>query len=119
MPNKILNVLFHFFLLTILYHNTYSYIVIPFNTYHPKIQPTQNIAENFIKEYINNTIYIELDIGNPPQKIPSLIYSDEFGIFLLNKKCSIPSEFNNIESSSTFLKKELHKDFTYKFRTLN
>ena len=117
MPNKILNVLFHFFLLTILYHNTYSYIVIPFNTYHPKIQATQNIAENFIKEYINNTIYIELDIGNPPQKIPSLIYSDEFGIFLLNKKCSIPSEFNNIESSSTFLKKELHKDFTYKFRT--
>lgn len=117
MPNKILNVLFHFFLLTILYHNTYSYIVIPFNTYHPKIQVTQNIAENFIKEYINNTIYIELDIGNPPQKIPSLIYSDEFGIFLLNKKCSIPSEFNNIESSSTFLKKELHKDFTYKFRT--
>ena len=117
MPNKILNVLFHFFLLTILYHNTYSYIVIPFNTYHPKIQPTQNIAENFIKEYINNTIYIELDIGNPPQKIPSLIYSDEFGIFLLNKKCSIPSEFNNIESSSTFLKKELHKDFSYKFRT--
>ena len=118
MPNKIWNVLIHFFLINILYHNSYSYIVIPFKTYHRQITPSQNIAENFIKENINNTIYIELDIGNPSQKIPALIYSDEFGIFLLNKKCPISSFFNNIESSSsTFTKSELYKDYTYKFRT--
>ena len=118
MPNKIWNVLIHFFLINILYHNSYSYIVIPFKTYHRQITPSQNIAENFIKENINNTIYIELDIGNPSQKIPALIYSDEFGIFLLNKKCPISSSFNNIESSSsTFTKSELYKDYTYKFRT--
>ena len=118
MQNKFLNVIFQFFLINILYQNTYSYIVIPFNTFYKKVQKTQNVAEDFIREYINNTIYIELEIGNPPQKIPSLLYSDEFGIFLINKKCTIPSEFNNIESSSsTFVKKEVHKDYTYKFRT--
>ena len=32
-----------------------------------------------------NTIYIELELGNPPQKIPALLFSEEFGIFIINK----------------------------------
>ena len=117
MPNKFLNILLFFFLYKSIFCESDSYIVIPFNTFKKQYTSSQNIAEDYLRENMNNTIYIELELGNPPQKIPSLLYSEEFGIFILNKKCPIPSKFNNIESSSTFIKSELHKNYTYKFRT--
>ena len=84
------------FLFIFLLKGYFSYIIIPFKTYHQEYKSSQNIAEDFLRENINNTIYIELEIGNPPQKIPGLIYSDEFGLFIINKKCKIPSNFKNI-----------------------
>ena len=51
------------------------------------------------------------------KKIPALLFSEEFGIFLINRKSRISSNFNGIEISSTFVKSELHKDYTFKFRT--
>ena len=117
MQTKKYNILLSFFIFITLFHITISYFIIPFKTFHPQFKPSQNIAEDFLRENINNTIYIELELGNPPQKIPALLYSDEFGIFIINRKCTIPSDFNNIEKSSTFIKSELHKDFRYKFRT--
>jgi hypothetical protein len=117
MQRKFFNKLLSFFLFIFLLKGYFSYIIIPFKTYHQEYKSSQNIAEDFLRENINNTIYIELEIGNPPQKIPGLIYSDEFGLFIINKKCKIPSNFKNIESSSTFVKSELHDNYTYKFRT--
>mgnify|MGYP007101898881 FL=1 len=109
--------LLFFFLYKSIFCESDSYIVIPFNTFKNQYTPSQNIAEDYLRENINNTIYIELELGSPSQKILSLLYSEEFGFFILNKKCPIPSKFDNIESSSTFLKSELHKNYTYKFRT--
>ena len=117
MQEKICNILFFLFLFITLFQIQLSYIVIPFKTFHPEFQSSQNIAENFLQENLNNTIYIELELGNPPQKIPALLFSEEFGIFIINKKCRISSNFNDIEKSSTFIKSELHKNYTYKFRT--
>ena len=117
MQKKYFNILLSFFLFISLFNTRISYIVIPFKTFYPKYKSSQNIVENFLRENINNTIYIELELGNPPQKIPSILLSDEFGTFIINRKCQIPSEFNNIEKSSTFIKSELHKNYTYKFRT--
>ena len=118
MPKKnFFNILIFFFLFISLFKSQNSYIVFPFKTFHPELKPSQNIALDFLKENINNTIYIEIELGNPSQKIPSVLFSEEFGIFLINKKCQISSPFNNIEKSSTFIKSELHKDYTYKFRT--
>ena len=108
------------FLLTlflILFQINQSYISIPFKTFHPSYQSSDNIAEDFLRQNINNTLYIELEIGNPSQKIPALLLSDEFGLFLINKKCLIPNDFNSIEKSSTFIKTELFKNYTFKFRT--
>ena len=111
------NILIFFFLFISLFKEQYSYIVLPFKTFHPEIKSSQNIAEDFLRENINNTIYIEIELGNPSQKIPALLFSEEFGIFLINRKCQISSNFKGIEKSSTFIKSELHKDYTFKFRT--
>ena len=95
-----------------------SYIVIPFKTFkNPESKKaSSSISEDFLRSNLNNTIYVEIETGLPSQKIPALILSEEFGFFIINHKCLIPSKFDNIEKSSTFSKSELYKDYTYKFR---
>ena len=94
------------------------YLVIPFKTFkNPQSKQSINIAEDFLRYSLNNTIYIEIEAGLPTQKIPALILSEEFGFFIINHKCLIPSSFDTIEKSTTFSKSELYKDYTYKFRT--
>ena len=83
------------------------YILIPFKTYKPKRSiKYNNIAEDFFETNLNNTIYIEIDAGIPTQKIPALILSEEFGFFIMDHKCLIPSSFETIEKSNTFWKSE-------------
>ena len=99
-----------------LYINTY--IAIPFKTFkNPEIIKSSSDAKEFLSMNINNTIYIELETGLPTQKIPALIMSEEFGFFIINHKCLIPSSFDTVEKSTTFSKSELYKDYTYNFRT--
>ena len=60
MPKKnFFNILIFFFLFISLFKSQNSYIVFPFKTFHPELKPSQNIALDFLKENINNTIYIE------------------------------------------------------------
>ena len=102
----------------ILFHKTFSYIVVPFKTFRKtETKQSTNLAETFLRSELNNTIYIEIEAGLPVQKIPAIILSEEFGFFIINHKCLIPSSFDTIEKSSTFSKSELYKDYTYKFRT--
>jgi hypothetical protein len=110
-------VLFSIFIFLSLFQNIFSYISIPFKTFHPQYPSSDNLAEDFLRQTINNTLYVELELGSPPQTIPALLLSEEFGLFIINKKCLIPSNFQDIEKSSTFIKTELHKNFTFKFRT--
>ena len=118
MYSKLINInpLF-FFIFFILFTIISSYISIPFKTFHPQYPSSDNLASDFLRQNINNTLYIELEIGNPSQTIPALLLSDEFGLFIINNKCLIPSNFKDIEKSSTFIKTEVHKNFTFKFKT--
>ena len=114
--NNFILIIILFFI--ILFKNSNSYLVIPFKTFkNPSTKQSINIAEEFLRSNLNNTIYIEIEAGLPTQKIPALILSEEFGFFIINHKCLIPSSFDTIEKSSTFSKSELYKDYTYKFRT--
>ena len=111
-----------FFSFILLYINLFSkinsYIAIPFKTFkNPEIKKPSSEAEEFLLINLNNTIYIELETGLPSQKIPALLLSEEFGFFIINHKCLIPSSFDTVEKSSTFSKSELYKDYTYNFRT--
>ena len=93
-----------------------SYIIIPFKTFKTSdSKKSINIAENFLHSFLNNTIYIEIEAGVPSQKIPAIILSEEFGFFITNHKCLIPSSFDNIEKSKTFWKSEFFKENTFDF----
>ena len=105
-----------FFIILIVKIN--SYIVIPFKTFkNTEIKKSSNLAEDFLRSNLNNTIYVEIEAGLPLQKMPALLLSEEFGFFIINHKCLIPSSFDTIEKSTTFSKSELYKDYKYKFRT--
>ena len=94
-----------------------SYIVIPLKTFkNPDAKKSSNLAEDFLLSNLNNTIYVEIEAGLPIQKIPALLFSEEFGFFIINHKCLIPSSFDTIEKSSTFSKSELYENYRYKFR---
>ena len=88
-----------------------SYIAIPFKTFKNSESPSSiNLAKNFLKENLNNTIYIEIEAGTSFQNIPTLIYLDEFVFFVLNHKRIISSLFETIEKANSFLKSENFKD---------
>lgn len=94
-----------------LFYIVTSYIAIPFKTFKNSESPSSiNLAKNFLKENLNNTIYIEIEAGTHSQKIPALILSDEFGFFVLNHKRIISSLFETIEKTNSFLKSENFKD---------
>ncbi len=113
---KIILIFFSFFFNLFIKVN--SYIVIPFKTFkNPETKKSSTLSEEFLRSNLNNTIYIEIEAGLPTQKIPALIMSEEFGFYIINHKCLIPSDFDTIEKSSTFSKSELYKDYRYKFRT--
>ena len=103
--------------LQIIFKESISYIVAPFKTFKGPTRLSSNIAENFLISNLNNTIYIEIEVGLPVQKIPGIILSEEFGFFIFNRKCLIPSSFDKIEKSSTFSKSELYENYKYTFRT--
>lgn len=107
------------FIFSILFSNNVlnSLVVFPFKTYTSD-SSSDNVAYNFLKTNLNNTIYIELEIGTPSQKIPTKILSDEYGFFIFNKKCIIPSSFKTIEQSNTYMEKKI-VDYLYKFKTQN
>lgn len=114
--NKIIFIFFSF--LFNLFIKVNSYILIPFKTFkNSESKKATSFSEDFLLSNLNNTIYIEIEAGLPSQKIPALIMSEEFGFYIINHKCLIPSSFDTIEISSTFSKYELYKDYTYKFRT--
>ena len=93
-----------------------SYIVIPFKTFKTSFsKKSLNIAEDFLQSNLNNTIYIEIEAGVPSQKIPALILSEEFGFFITNHKCLIPSSFDNTEKSNTFWRSEFFKENIFNF----
>ena len=97
-----------------IFNKSNSYIVIPFKTFKTNdSKKSINIAENFLHSNLNNTIYIEIEAGIPSQKIPALILSEEFGFYITNHNCLIPSSFDNIEKSSTFWKSEFFKENTF------
>ena len=94
-----------------------SYIVIPLKTFkNPEVKKSSNLCEDFLLSNLNNTIYVEIEAGLPIQKIPALLFSEEFGFFIINHKCLIPSSFDTLEKSTTFSKSELYENYRYKFR---
>lgn len=99
-----------------IFNKSTPYIVIPFKTFRTSdSKKSINMAENFLYSNLNNTIYIEIEAGVPSQKIPALILSEEFGFFITNHKCLIPSSFESIEKSNTFWKSEFFKENNFNF----
>ena len=58
------------------------------------------MPENFINSKIDNIIYTELNIGQPPQKLIAIIDAEEYSYFLFKDTCLINSHFDEKESST-------------------
>ena len=82
---------------------------IPFKTEIYSDIPTNIISDKEIKNYIMNlirkNIYIELEVGTPPQKIKSYLKLEEFPFFIHGKDISL-TDYN--ETKSLTYKSELY-----------
>ena len=96
------NSLFLFFTMKI----TIQFLVFPFKTYHPGNFTQINNSNSFSKEdllnyWLPNEMYTYLNVGFPPSKVYTFIDSQNYGSYMDNSICQLPSKYNN-DSSSTF-----------------
>ena len=85
----------------------FSYIKLPFYTYHPS-QPNKTTELSYVKYFSENNLYTHLKIGFPPQDIVSILNFNDYPFFIYYNKCEIYSNFN-IENSNSYNK----NDFQY------
>jgi len=81
-----------------------DYISIPFKKYHSS-KNMNSATDKYIKNYLNNNIYINLQISEPKQNISATINSLEFELLMKNvNNLPIENLYSNFskESSSTF-----------------
>ena len=96
------NFLFLFFTMKI----TIQFLVFPFKTYHPDKFTQINNSNSFSKEdllnyWLPNEMYTYLNVGFPPSKVYTFFDSQNYGSYMDNSICKLPSKYNN-DSSSTF-----------------
>ena len=87
----------------ILFSQTFisSYIKLSFSTYKPFF-PHFNSSDYFsIQTFLTNSIYSNLIIGSPPQKIIANLNFNDYAFNIYNNQCDIPSEYNCIIKNST------------------
>ena len=94
--------LFLIFIITI----TNQYLVFPIKTFHQNNFTQINNSKSFSKEdflnyWLPNEMYTHFYIGSPPSKIYTFLNSENYGSYMDNSICQLPSKYDN-ESSSSF-----------------
>ena len=99
---------FLYFLVILLFQNVNSLIVFPFriNGYNPKEKGKYNVTD-FINEYLQVDIFTTVEIGSPPQKITTLISTEE-NTFSLSSEICKRNSLNYISDYSIVSKKGLN-----------
>lgn len=95
------------------------FIIFPFKTFQrDQLKSDKEILGiDFLKTFLNNTIYIELNIGTPIRQIPTILASNDYSFYLINRKCFIPSSFDSVVNSKSYLVDESYINNTYIFKT--
>jgi len=77
-----------YFLIILLFHIINSLIVLPFkiNGYNPKQKDKYNVTD-LINEYLQLDIFTTIEIGSPPQKVTTLISTEENTFSLSSEIC--------------------------------
>ena len=96
------NLLLLFFIIEI----THQILVFPLKTFRPINFTSINNSHSFSKEdflnyWLPNEMYTYLNVGSPPSKVYTFIDSENYGSYMDNSICQLPSKYNN-DSSSTF-----------------
>ena len=85
---------------------TNEYLVLPINSFHSnnftQINNSKDFSnEDFLNYWLPNEMYTYLYIGSPESKIYTFLYTEEYGSYMDNSICQLPSKYDN-DSSSTF-----------------
>ena len=97
----------YFYLIVFVIISSYSYLVFPLNTLLKKDfnqinnSPYFN-SEDLLNYYLPNEMYSYIYIGTPPTKIIIFLDHENYGSYLDNSICPLPSIYNN-KTSSSFL----------------
>ena len=99
-----------------------EYLVFPINTFHPNNFTLINNSkyfsnEDFLNYWLPNEMYSYLYIGSPKSKIYAFFDSEDYGSYLDNSICQLPSIYNK-ELSSTFINTSEYNVFFSHFRNM-
>ena len=102
---KYVNNIQYFLLISFLIVTSKAYLVFPLNSLLEKNFSQVNNLPNFNTEdllnyYLPNELYTSIYIGTPPSKIFVFLDYENYGSYLDNSICPLPSKFNNNTSSS-------------------
>ncbi len=91
------------------------FIKFPFKTFQRNQLKSDKeiLGIDFLKTFLNNTIYIELNIGTPIRQIPTILASNDYSFYLINRKFFIPSSFDSVVNSKSYLVDESYINNTY------
>ena len=98
-------VIFINLVLIIIIKNKNQYLVFPLNSFHSvnftQINNSKFFSnEDFLNYWLPNEMYTYLYIGSPASKIYTFLDSEEYGSYMDNSICQLPSIYNNDTSSS-------------------
>jgi len=83
--------LIYFFFINInLFSYTLSYLIFPFKTKKSIIQDTENNITRLFRSLLYNNIYIDLEIGEPKQKIEAFLDSNSVDLYISDKTKNNP-----------------------------
>ena len=90
-----------------------SSIVIKFKKYYPISEESKNMAiGEFVIKRIANEYITEINIGEPPQKIPGFLRTTKYGFLISNSFCPQRAYYSK-EKSKTFSYPTKLKDYNY------
>ena len=73
-----------------LFSYSFSYLIFPFKTKKSIIDNTENNITRLFRSLLYNNIYIDLEIGQPKQKIEAFLVSKELYFFISEKTKNNP-----------------------------
>ena len=97
--------LFNLYILIILYNknkgeDSIKYLILPFRTEIQEIT-----KDNYLSIYYDNKIFIDIEVGTPPQKIPINLKFENYPFFIISSQSeNLPKKYFNETKSSSYKK---------------
>ena len=97
--------LFNLYILIILYNknkgeDSVKYVILPFRTEIQEIT-----KDNYLSIYYDNKIFIDIEVGTPPQKIPINLKFENYPFFIISSQSeNLPKKYFNETKSSSYKK---------------